>query len=508
MFCHTCHAEVPGGAAFCPACGARIPSAPVPRYCSECGAELEPDSQFCSSCGARADVGAVAEGSVGPDAEHGATTPPPPAQGGAGASQPDPFAYVEPAYPEEALAGFEVSDSSSPDPASSHSDPALDATRAVPVPPAEPASAAPTKSGPARRGRTVAIALGVVAAVALAGGGTWWYFESQHRAREAAEAEAERIATALHPVLIGASAPGWDTEKGASRLPVRVTGTGKSGETVDELQFVDSGGEGIELAQGSYELSVEASPIAADGTVYEVSGETIELSFTSDDATELIDATSQGGFSLTAIDALDVTDDVVSDAYDAALQDEDAAGVDAAGLKDAALARRDAAVQEHDAEQEQAARGVEAAGYRLTLPASWEGRVTVQVEAGVVRVYSRVCPRLEVCRVEVARGDAGGLGDVSAFTVSPSVSVGQGHYATVYVTNWGWKIAGYNLEGSSDPDDFFTMEEAREIVDLQTGGACTYDEVLEARSDGGGRDGAQAIQSFLASELVPTIEPL
>ena len=45
-------------------------------------------------------------------------------------------------------------------------------------------------------------------------------------------------------------------------------------------------------------------------------------------------------------------------------------------------------------------------------------------------------------------------------------------------------------------------------MDLQTGGACTYDEVLEARSDGGGRDGAQAIQSFLASELVPTIEPL
>ena len=92
--------------------------------------------------------------------------------------------------------------------------------------------------------------------------------------------------------------------------------------------------------------------------------------------------------------------------------------------------------------------------------------------------------------------------------MSPSVSVGQGHYATVYVTNWGWKIAGYNLERSSDPDDFFTMEEAREIVDLQTGGACTYDEVLEARGDGGGRDGAQAIQSFLASELVPTIEPL
>lgn len=506
MICHACRAEVPEGAAFCPACGARIPAAPIPRFCTECGTPLEPDSSFCPMCGNPAADGALPDAPVAGDGEPASAAPTertcalPPQEARAACgnesddtSDLDPFLHVEPVCPEPAHPDF-----GSP----------ADATLAASVPVDQATPASGRAAARAGRGRTIAVALGVVAAVALVGGGTWWYFESQHREQQAAEAEAERIATALHPVLIEASAPGWDTEEGASRLPVRVTGTEKSGKNVDELQFVDSGGEGIALRQGTYELSVEASPIAADGTVYEVPGQTIELSFTSDTATELIDATSQGGFRLKAIEALDVTDDAVSDAYDAALQDEDAAEVDAEDLKDAALARRDAAVREHDAQQAADARSVEAAGYRLTLPAAWEGRVTVQVDGGVVRVVSAACPRLEVCRIEVARGDAGGLGDASAFTVSPSVSVGQGHYATVYVTNWGWKIAGYNLEGSTDPDDFFTMDEAREIVDLQTGGACTYDEILDARSAGGSRTGAQAIQSFLASELVSTIAPL
>lgn len=521
VICHACHAEVPEGAAFCAACGARVKGAPAPRFCEECGAVLDADAAFCPSCGAA--VGPAARDDAAPVDAAAATapaaTPEPscpdpadaPAAGPRAATAPapatvpapavpaparaegeepavDPFAYVEPAYPDI--------------------EPALDATRAVPAVPAADARPPERSAAPARRGRAVAIALGVAAVVALAAGGTWWYLDSQHRQQLAAEAEAERVASARHPVLIEASAPGWDTDEGASRLPVRITGTTAAGEEVDELQFADSGGEGIELVQGAYELTVEASPIAADGTVYEVPDQAVELSFTSDIATELIDATSQGGFALKAIAALDVTDDVVSRAYDAALLDEGESGADAAALKEAALARREEAVREREDQMAAEALEVEAAGYRLTLPAAWEGRVAVQVDGGVVRVLSDVCPRLEVCRIEVARGDAGGLGDVSAFTVSPSAPVGQGHYATVHVTNWGWEIAGYNLTGSTDPEDYFTMEEAREIVDLQTGGACTYDEILEARRAGGSHAGAQAIQRFLSAELVPSIEPL
>lgn len=469
VICHACHAEVPEGAAFCAACGARVKGAPAPRFCEECGAVLDADAAFCPSCGAA--VGPAARDDAAPVDAAAATAP---------AATPEP---------------------SCPDPA--------DAPAAGPRAATAPAPATvPAPAAPARRGRAVAIALGVAAVVALAAGGTWWYLDSQHRQQLAAEAEAERVASARHPVLIEASAPGWDTDEGASRLPVRITGTTAAGEEVDELQFADSGGEGIELVQGAYELTVEASPIAADGTVYEVPDQAVELSFTSDIATELIDATSQGGFALKAIAALDVTDDVVSRAYDAALLDEGESGADAAALKEAALARREEAVREREDQMAAEALEVEAAGYRLTLPAAWEGRVAVQVDGGVVRVLSDVCPRLEVCRIEVARGDAGGLGDVSAFTVSPSAPVGQGHYATVHVTNWGWEIAGYNLTGSTDPEDYFTMEEAREIVDLQTGGACTYDEILEARRAGGSHAGAQAIQRFLSAELVPSIEPL
>ena len=306
MFCHACHAEVPEGAAFCPACGARIPSAPVPRFCSECASELEPDGQFCSSvCGARADVGAVAEGAVGPDAER---SRPSPAQGEAGASLPDPFTYVEPAYPEEALADSRASDPSSPisiplstRPAPFRSRPLspLRPPRRNPAPPVAGARS-PSRSASSRRSRSPAAERGGVGV--------------QHRAQEAAEAEAGGA-------YRDGAAPGADRGVRA-RLGHRGGGIALPGARHghreirrDRRQAAVRGQRrrGHRARPGVVRALVEASPIAADGTVYEASGETIELSFTSDDATELIDATSQGGFRLTAIDALDVTDDVISD---------------------------------------------------------------------------------------------------------------------------------------------------------------------------------------------------
>jgi sec-independent protein translocase protein TatA len=60
--CESCHATVPSGAQFCPACGAAArpqvvapssSSSPVsgPATCAQCGAKNATDARFCAHCG-------------------------------------------------------------------------------------------------------------------------------------------------------------------------------------------------------------------------------------------------------------------------------------------------------------------------------------------------------------------------------------------------------------------------------------------------------------------------
>lgn len=49
--CVACHAPLPDGARFCPACGAKR-EAPAP-FCAGCGKQLQPGARFCPWCGAK-----------------------------------------------------------------------------------------------------------------------------------------------------------------------------------------------------------------------------------------------------------------------------------------------------------------------------------------------------------------------------------------------------------------------------------------------------------------------
>ena len=66
---------------------------------------------------------------------------------------------------------------------------------------------------------------------------------------------------ATHAVVLNLDVPGLSTS--SSRIPVRVTGMALDGESVDEVFFVGPNGDGIQLKQGTYRLSVIASPIRA-----------------------------------------------------------------------------------------------------------------------------------------------------------------------------------------------------------------------------------------------------
>ena len=155
------------------------------------------------------------------------------------------------------------------------------------------------------------------------------------------------------------------------------------------------------------------------------------------------------------------------------------------------------------------ARHVVAASYEFYLPAYWDGRVTVEVDGNNVTIRSKAYPRLTVCEVQVQRGTAQFWGDIGRGCMG-EVDLGQGHYASVWATNWGYTIGELYMRNSTDPDDYYSLEEATEIVDLQTGGAVTYEQIRDAMiaADAAVSGGSEAIQPYLEAQIVDTIQPL
>ena len=92
----------------------------------------------------------------------------------------------------------------------------------------------------------------------------------------------------------------WDTARGDSQMLVHIVGRTLRGQAIDEYQYVNSEGDGIELKPGDYELTVDEPPVATDGTRYRASKRMVPVSFNSQ-APDTVDSTPQGGFDLYAI---------------------------------------------------------------------------------------------------------------------------------------------------------------------------------------------------------------
>lgn len=207
----------------------------------------------------------------------------------------------------------------------------------------------PAAAGPSPRRRAPIVIAAVVAAVVVIGivaGLAWQRAEAERAEAERAEQQAERereeerarqeALTSVHAVAIEVDARGWDTGDGASPLPVEVTGTEAAGDEVDEVQFVDSDGDGLELRAGDYELRVACSPIADDGTMYDAPSRAVELSIDEDlVAGRDLDRSDEVSFELDALRS-GVSSADIERAYDYAV---DAGCDDADDLRDAARER-------------------------------------------------------------------------------------------------------------------------------------------------------------------------
>lgn len=151
-----------------------------------------------------------------------------------------------------------------------------------------------------------------------------------------------------HAIVLNISAADWDTDNGASRVPIHITGKTVDGITVDEVDYVASDGSGISLIQGVYTLEAAGSPIDADGTIYQIpcmsATLTLDDVFATGETINLAELAEQDSIlTFRPIDAGDMTNDEI---YNAALLAMAYKGNDApsvAALCQAAINRRAAA---------------------------------------------------------------------------------------------------------------------------------------------------------------------
>lgn len=147
----------------------------------------------------------------------------------------------------------------------------------------------------------IAFMAGVIACSAI--GSIWGHVEQQRQDAAKVEMSVEQSLSRTRSVHVSVEVKDgatWDTARGDSQMLVHIVGRTLKGQAVDEYQYVNSEGDGIELKPGDYELTVDEPPVATDGTRFRASKRMVPVSFNSQ-APDTVDSAPQGGFDLYAI---------------------------------------------------------------------------------------------------------------------------------------------------------------------------------------------------------------
>ena len=369
------------------------------------------------------------------------------------------------------------------------------------VPSAREAEVRHRKMSPKRRNLMVA---GVVA-VALVTGGAGYAAWNGYQQEQAAVAAAN--AHTMMSVQIGVHAAGLDCSTG-SKIPVQVSGQDSDGSSVSETLYVDERGRGIKLLPGDYTLSIAASPIAADGTIYTVPTTKAQVTIKSDGQ----DLSAQATFKLKVPSADTVTDDQIDAAAKYAEEGGAGSAATAKVLQQAAITRRDAAANAVSASEAQSARDADARHkatnlYQLDIPVEWYGKVATWQNGSTLCIYLD-CDTNTPLVTLVAVRDGETFTPDDGDTVLGTVSLGNGY--TVYASGPVYPyVIPQTINGSTqDPVSTYPMDTAIELVELTTGNRYTYSQI---KNDLVGKDGkadaATKLETdYLAQILLPSIK--
>ena len=369
------------------------------------------------------------------------------------------------------------------------------------VPSAREAEVRHRKMSPKRRNLMVT---GVVAVALVAGGAgyaAWNGYQQEQAAAVAANAHT------MMSVQIGVHAAGLDCSTG-SKIPVQVSGQDSDGSSVSETLYVDEHGRGIKLLPGDYTLSIAASPIAADGTIYTVPTTKAQVTVKADGQ----DLRDQAAFKFKVPSADTVTDDQIDAAAKYAEEGGASSAAAAKILQQAAITRRDAAANAVSASEAQSARDADARHkatnlYQLDIPVEWHGKVATWQNGSTLCIYldgDTNTPLVTLVAVRDGETYTPDDGDM----VLGTVSLGNGY--TVYASGpvYPYVIPQIINGRTQDPVSTYPMDTAIELVELTTGNRYTYSQIKNDLVDKDGKaDAATKLETdYLAQILLPSIK--
>lgn len=194
-----------------------------------------------------------------------------------------------------------------------------------------------------KRIRRIVLVILLLAIIAAVAGGLLWYSHEQ---------DLKAKAHSMHAVPLTIVAEGY-TEHDTG-IPVMVEGTDLDGNHVSGMYYVYSGGGGIELLRGDYTFTFPASPIGAQGAMWGVETESIQVSIPDTiEADAAFEDAKNTPVVLTPIAPLDVTVDAINRSYEYAKYDP-VFGSQAGTFRDAAIASHEEAILNAEAEAEAA----------------------------------------------------------------------------------------------------------------------------------------------------------
>lgn len=369
------------------------------------------------------------------------------------------------------------------------------------VPSAREAEVRHRKMSPKRRNLMVA---GVVAVALVAGGAgyaAWNGYQQEQAAAVAANAHT------MMSVQIGIHAAGLDCSTG-SKIPVQVNGKDSDGSSVSETLYVDEHGRGIKLLPGDYTLSIAASPIAADGTIYTVPTTKAQVTVKNDGQ----NLSAQAAFKLKVPSADTVTDDQIDAAAKYAEEGGASSAAAAKILQQAAIMRRDAAANAVSASEAQSARDADARHkatnlYQLDIPVEWYGRVATWQNGSTLCIYLDGDTNTPLVTLVAAR-DGETFTPDDGDTVLGTVSLGNGY--TVYASGPVYPyVVPQTINGrTQDPVSTYPMDTAVELIELTTGNRYTYSQIKNVLVGKDGKaDAATKLEcDYLAQILLPSIK--